>query len=105
MRLSGRPRLTTLSGGIYIRPDHIKQRLGGFIAHGEKKRDKNEGRFEKEWENFQDEPDLHRGCEMEEEKCVFDLEAGAAVASQILFEGHVTRGDGGDGGPDWGPAT
>lgn len=40
VRLSGRPRLTTLSGGIYIRPNHIKQRLGGFIAHGERKRDK-----------------------------------------------------------------
>lgn len=34
-----------------------------------KKRDKNEGGLKKEWENFQDEQDLHRGCEREEEKC------------------------------------
>lgn len=34
VRLSGQPRLGTLSRGIYIRPNHIKQRLGGFIANG-----------------------------------------------------------------------
>lgn len=85
MRLSGRPRLTTLSRGIYIRPNHIKQRLGAFIAHGEKKRDQNGGGgLKKEWENFQDEQNLHRGCEMEEKKCVFDSEEGVAVAGGPL---------------------
>lgn len=37
------------------------------------------GGIKKEWENFQDEQDLHRGCEMEEEKCVFDLEERVAL--------------------------
>lgn len=38
VRLSGRLRLRTLSKGIYIRPNRIKQRLGVFIAHCKKKK-------------------------------------------------------------------
>lgn len=41
-----------------------------------KERDRNEGGLKREWENFQDEQDLHPGCEMEEERCVFDSEEG-----------------------------
>lgn len=42
MRLSGWPRLRLLSRGIYIRPNHIKQRLGVFTARFEKRKKKEE---------------------------------------------------------------
>lgn len=92
MRLSGWPRLGTLSEGIYIRPNHIKQRLGLFTAHC--KKGKNEGGIKKKRELFQDEQDLHYSCEMEEEKCALYEEGGVMVGGglgtpQILFEGHV----------------
>lgn len=45
---------------------------------------KKRGGLKKEWENFQDEQNLHRGCEMEEKKCVFDSEEGVAVAGGPL---------------------
>lgn len=68
VRLSGWPRLRALSKGIYIRPNHIKQRLGVFTAHRKKER-KTKG-VKEERELFQDEPVYNwHSCEMEEEKC------------------------------------
>lgn len=49
VRMSGWPRLRALSKGIYIRPNHIKQRLGVFTAHCKKRKNrggkKEEGGF------------------------------------------------------------
>lgn len=53
VRLSGWPRLRALSEGIYIRPNHIKQRLGVFTAHCKKEKKK-----EGVKKLFQDEQDL-----------------------------------------------